>query len=125
MRNGSTWSVPACRRRPRPRQPSPSKTAGPVGLRVWKWCRAERRRHHFTIPSPHRMAMCGAKGVMDHNGQTPYTDELKADTTGGFASIEFAENPEPRCACVLVLDTSGSMQGAPIEQLNLGLRSFK
>jgi uncharacterized protein YegL len=65
---------------------------------------------------------------MDHNGQTPYTDELKADTadtTGGFASIEFAENPEPRCACVLVLDTSGSMQGAPIEQLNLGLRSFK
>lgn len=62
---------------------------------------------------------------MDQNGQTPYTDEPQAGTTGGFASIEFAENPEPRCACVLVLDTSGSMQGQPIEQLNLGLRSFK
>jgi uncharacterized protein YegL len=62
---------------------------------------------------------------MNHNGQIPYTDELKAETTSGFAGIEFAENPEPRCACVLVLDTSGSMQGHPIEQLNMGLRSFK
>jgi uncharacterized protein YegL len=62
---------------------------------------------------------------MDQNTQTPYTEEQPADTTTGFASIEFAENPEPRCACLLLLDTSGSMQGAPIAQLNLGLRSFK
>lgn len=40
-------------------------------------------------------------------------------------SVEFAENPEPRCPCVLLLDTSGSMQGAPIEALNAGLRAFK
>ena len=40
-------------------------------------------------------------------------------------SIEFAENPEPRCPCVLLLDTSGSMQGAPIQALNEGLRAFK
>lgn len=40
-------------------------------------------------------------------------------------AVEFAENPEPRCACVLLLDTSGSMQGAPIEALNAGLRTFK
>lgn len=33
-------------------------------------------------------------------------------------------NAEPRCACVLVLDTSGSMDGAPIEQLNAGLQQF-
>ena len=25
-------------------------------------------------------------------------------------SVEFAENPEPRCPCVLLLDTSASMQ---------------
>lgn len=37
---------------------------------------------------------------------------------------EFAENPEPRCAVVLLLDTSGSMHGRPIEQLNDGLREF-
>ncbi len=40
-------------------------------------------------------------------------------------TVEFAENPEPRCPCVLLLDTSGSMQGAPIGALNQGLRAFK
>ncbi len=40
-------------------------------------------------------------------------------------SVEFYENPEPRCACVLLLDTSGSMQGEPISALNEGLRVFK
>ena len=30
-----------------------------------------------------------------------------------FRSTAFAENPEPRCPCVLLLDTSGSMGGAP------------
>jgi uncharacterized protein YegL len=39
-------------------------------------------------------------------------------------SVEFAENPEPRCPCVLLLDTSGSMQGAPISALNQGLQAF-
>ncbi|MBD2774439.1 vWA domain-containing protein [Iningainema tapete] len=39
--------------------------------------------------------------------------------------VEFAENPEPRCPCVLLLDTSGSMQGPPIDALNQGLVSFK
>ncbi len=36
----------------------------------------------------------------------------------------FAENAEPRCACILVLDTSGSMQGAPIAALNQGIKDF-
>ena len=40
-------------------------------------------------------------------------------------AVEFAENPEPRCPCVLLLDTSGSMQGAPIKALNEGLRTFQ
>lgn len=38
--------------------------------------------------------------------------------------IEFADNPEPRCAVVLLLDTSGSMSGRPIQELNEGLREF-
>jgi uncharacterized protein YegL len=38
---------------------------------------------------------------------------------------EFAENPEPRCAVVLLLDTSGSMHGRPIAELNEGLKDFK
>lgn len=40
-------------------------------------------------------------------------------------AVEFAENPEPRCPCVLLLDTSASMQGDPINALNEGLRTFQ
>ena len=40
-------------------------------------------------------------------------------------SVEFAVNPHPRCACVLILDTSGSMAGARIDALNNGLRTFR
>jgi uncharacterized protein YegL len=40
-------------------------------------------------------------------------------------AVEFAENPEPRCPCVLLLDTSGSMQGPRLDALNQGLRAFK
>ena len=39
--------------------------------------------------------------------------------------VKFAENPEPRCPCVLLLDTSGSMNGAPIDELNAGLQAFQ
>lgn len=42
-----------------------------------------------------------------------------------FGAGEFADNPEPRCACLLLLDTSGSMSGRPIEELNAGLIAFK
>jgi uncharacterized protein YegL len=42
-----------------------------------------------------------------------------------FGASDFADNPEPRCACLLLLDTSGSMQGAPITELNAGLVAFK
>jgi uncharacterized protein YegL len=38
--------------------------------------------------------------------------------------VEFADNPEPRCAVALLLDTSGSMKGRPIAQLNDGLREL-
>lgn len=43
---------------------------------------------------------------------------------GTFGSDDFADNPEPRCPCVLVLDTSGSMGGTPIAELNAGLKLF-
>ncbi len=40
-------------------------------------------------------------------------------------ALEFANNSEPRCACVLLLDTSSSMAGAPIDALNAGVQTFK
>jgi uncharacterized protein YegL len=48
-----------------------------------------------------------------------YTDQVP------FADAEFALNAEPRCPCLLLLDTSGSMAGQPINELNNGLVSFK
>jgi uncharacterized protein YegL len=41
-----------------------------------------------------------------------------------FGNVEFASNPEPRCPCVLLLDTSTSMSGAKIAELNAGLQAF-
>src|SRR4051794_13030884 len=40
-------------------------------------------------------------------------------------SAEFAENPEPRCASVLLLDVSSSMAGDSIQQLQEGLMTYK
>jgi uncharacterized protein YegL len=37
---------------------------------------------------------------------------------------DLIDNPTPRCPVALVLDTSGSMSGQPIEQLNAGIRLF-
>ena len=37
----------------------------------------------------------------------------------------FADNPEPRCPVILLLDTSASMQGGPITELNEGLKTFE
>lgn len=42
-----------------------------------------------------------------------------------FGTNDFAENPEPRCPCLLLLDVSGSMRGAAIDELNAGLRTFR
>jgi uncharacterized protein YegL len=38
---------------------------------------------------------------------------------------EFVENPENRCPVVLLLDTSSSMSGEPIDELNRGVSVFK
>ena len=50
-------------------------------------------------------------------------DDRLPDVTA--LDLEFAENPDPRCACVLVLDVSGSMAGAPIEALSRGLTDLR
>lgn len=42
-----------------------------------------------------------------------------------FDTATFANNPEPRCPCILLLDASGSMSGSPIAALNEGLKTFE
>ena len=41
------------------------------------------------------------------------------------AKIGFAENPEPRCASLLILDISGSMSGEPIKSLQEGIALYR
>ncbi len=48
-----------------------------------------------------------------------YSDQIP------FIPPSLVENPEPRCPCLLLLDTSGSMNGRPIAELNAGLEHFK
>jgi uncharacterized protein YegL len=38
---------------------------------------------------------------------------------------EFADNPEERQACLILLDRSASMDGEPISQVNAGLKAFR
>jgi uncharacterized protein YegL len=42
-----------------------------------------------------------------------------------FHDATFAENPEPRVPCVLLLDVSNSMSGEPMDELNAGLNVYK
>jgi uncharacterized protein YegL len=52
-------------------------------------------------------------------------EQIMSETPILEESVEFAENPEPRCPCVLLLDTSSSMRGTPIKALNEGLYTLK
>jgi uncharacterized protein YegL len=55
---------------------------------------------------------------------TPGHQESPMSTALINAQDDLIDNPTPRCACQVVLDTSASMRGAPIEQLNRGFRTF-
>ncbi|WP_198293859.1 vWA domain-containing protein [Dechloromonas agitata] len=46
------------------------------------------------------------------------------ETTMNESHDDLIDNPTPRCPVALVLDTSGSMSGQPIEQLNAGIELF-
>ncbi len=50
-------------------------------------------------------------------------EQLSADNA--FKAVEFAENPEPRVPCVLIVDTSTSMHGPRIDELNKGLEAYR
>lgn len=39
--------------------------------------------------------------------------------------VEFADNPEPRCPCIVLVDSSGSMNGRKIDSVNHGIKELK
>jgi uncharacterized protein YegL len=62
--------------------------------------------------------------MTDTAGPDPEFDQQWAEQLLNV-DVEFADNPEPRCPCVLLLDTSGSMRGEPITALSGGLATFR
>ena len=61
----------------------------------------------------------------------PFVQSIKSTTHSTTQEMtmnthfnDLINNPSPRCPVVLVLDTSGSMAGEPIEQLNAGAQLF-
>ena len=63
---------------------------------------------------------------------TATTGTGKDKMSDEFAQVGFdtdlgdlVDNPEQRCPCLLILDTSGSMSGRPIEELNAGLMTLQ
>ena len=56
--------------------------------------------------------------------QTPFGEGIFGGDSS-FGTNNFAENPEPRVPCILILDVSSSMRGKPIDQLNDGLICYK
>lgn len=51
---------------------------------------------------------------------------LQPASAGGLSNtVTFGDNPEPRCACILLLDTSGSMANEKIQLLNEGVAELE
>ena len=46
---------------------------------------------------------------------------MTSQTKSPLTDLDLIENPEPRLACVVLIDTSSSMSGSPINEVNQGL----
>lgn len=58
--------------------------------------------------------------------QVPFSNDYgSTQDFPAFGTDDFANNPEPRCPVILLLDTSGSMRGTPIQELNAGVELFR
>lgn len=50
---------------------------------------------------------------------------MNPNRTESLEDIQFAQNPEPRCACILLIDCSYSMTGPRINAVNHALKQFE
>ncbi len=69
----------------------------------------------------------------EHNDPIHFTDFIDAEFVDIVPNTAITRVPDPRlfenvenrCPCVLLLDTSASMYGQPLNELNLGIKRFK
>ena len=75
-----------------------------------------------SAPSTGAVAATGTGAAIPARRKSPMTSTTSPNDF--VDSVEFANNPEPRCSVVLMVDVSSSMNGAPIKALNDGLAAF-
>lgn len=66
----------------------------------------------------------------NYESQEPFIDAEFEEIVSGQSLVKVPDarlfdNVEPRCPCILLLDTSYSMGGQPINELNAGIKQFK
>jgi uncharacterized protein YegL len=66
----------------------------------------------------------------NYDSQEPFIDAEFEEIVSGQSLVKVPdarlfENVEPRCPCILLLDTSYSMGGQSINELNAGIKQFK
>lgn len=89
------------------------------------WIPSDLRDEEIVVrKSPDATAAALVAALRPDQGLVPETPDLSS-TEGNFhlEAIEFLDQ-HPRLSCVLLLDSSGSMAGKPIEELNRAISAF-
>jgi uncharacterized protein YegL len=74
-----------------------------------------------TLPGPSGQVLLPSAAKVGGNTMADEFSQVGFDAGLG----DLVDNPEQRCACLLLLDTSGSMGGRPIDELNAGLQTLR
>lgn len=93
----------------------------------------EEEPSELTYLELYHQAAAQAEDLVPTHEESPLTttfgphavEELDDPEADPFESAEFVQNPEPRCPCVILVDSSISMEGDAMHELNEGLVQFK
>jgi len=100
------------------RRPSAREWEETLSLAEKGLLQCSRNKHHFYQSHCATCTWCRRTELL--GGHDPFPSPAPASP-----GLDFAENPEPRCPCVLVVDTSEAMKGHGIRALSQGLRTFQ
>src|SRR5690348_5493402 len=95
-----------------------------VGMRGLRYGVSATGRHYVTIGIP-GTGLYWTKYLLTADPTKHWKKIDMEQTPFEPGKVSFAENPEPRCASILLLDVSGSMQGKPLEELQAGLAVYR
>jgi len=96
-----------------------------IGIRGLRYGISPTGRHYISVGIP-GLGLYWTKYLAGHDATKHWRSISNMEQTPFDAGkIGFADNPEPRCASLLILDISGSMGGQPIAELQAGLGLYR